>query len=250
MLTGAEKPRAAAAQPPVINQISPAAGEIGTTVTVSGSQFDVASVTLGSVGVGTFTSDETTVTFDVPQNATLGSANLVIRNSDGQSASGVFEVTSAALGLPPVIYGISPATSVPAGGVQVTVTGDRFDATGGRVLVGGLGLGYTAHAALADPRVAHVTVVDRLPAVIGWLRDGLLPLSDPAHQAWLIAQIKRLRRLHVALNLPMNDAIAIVAKEANLERAGVDNFCELGGNQLDQRPHVQFGSDDGSTGGA
>jgi spermidine synthase len=47
-----------------------------------------------------------------------------------------------------------------------------------RVLVGGLGLGYTAHVALADPRVAHVRVVDRLPAVIGWMRLGLLPLSD------------------------------------------------------------------------
>ena len=46
-----------------------------------------------------------------------------------------------------------------------------------RVLVGGLGLGYTAHVALQDPRVAHVRVVDRLPTVIGWLRDGLLPLS-------------------------------------------------------------------------
>jgi spermidine synthase len=51
------------------------------------------------------------------------------------------------------------------------------DGDGLRVLVGGLGLGYTAHAALADPRVAHVRVVDRLPAVIGWLRKGLLPLS-------------------------------------------------------------------------
>jgi spermidine synthase len=47
-----------------------------------------------------------------------------------------------------------------------------------RVLVGGLGLGYTARAALADPRVTEVRVVDRLPQVIDWLRDGLLPLSD------------------------------------------------------------------------
>lgn len=53
--------------------------------------------------------------------------------------------------------------------------------TGGdglRVLVGGLGLGYTAHVALQDPRVAHVRVVDRLPTVIRWMRDGLLPLSE------------------------------------------------------------------------
>jgi spermidine synthase len=45
------------------------------------------------------------------------------------------------------------------------------------VLVGGLGLGYTAHAALADPRVAHVRVVDRIPVLFDWLRAGHLPLS-------------------------------------------------------------------------
>jgi len=45
------------------------------------------------------------------------------------------------------------------------------------VLVGGLGLGYTAHAALADPRVAHVRVVDRIPVLFDWLRAGHFPLS-------------------------------------------------------------------------
>lgn len=46
-----------------------------------------------------------------------------------------------------------------------------------RVMVGGLGLGYTAVAALADPRVAELVVVDALPAVIGWHERGLLPVS-------------------------------------------------------------------------
>jgi spermidine synthase len=43
------------------------------------------------------------------------------------------------------------------------------------VVVGGLGLGYTAQAALEDPRVASLVVVEALPEVIGWHRDGLLP---------------------------------------------------------------------------
>ncbi|HKA15320.1 MAG TPA: spermidine synthase [Myxococcota bacterium] len=51
--------------------------------------------------------------------------------------------------------------------------GDRL-----AVLVGGLGLGYTAHAVLASPRVARVEVVEYLAPVIGWLRRGWLPLSD------------------------------------------------------------------------
>lgn len=46
-----------------------------------------------------------------------------------------------------------------------------------RVLVGGLGLGYTAIAALRDPRVAALTVIDTLPAVIDWHERGLLPVS-------------------------------------------------------------------------
>jgi spermidine synthase len=45
------------------------------------------------------------------------------------------------------------------------------------VLVGGLGLGYTAIAALRDPRVRSLTVIDALPTVIDWHERGLLPVS-------------------------------------------------------------------------
>lgn len=43
------------------------------------------------------------------------------------------------------------------------------------VLVGGLGLGYTAVEALQDERVRTMTVVDGLREVIGWHERGLLP---------------------------------------------------------------------------
>jgi spermidine synthase len=46
-----------------------------------------------------------------------------------------------------------------------------------RILIGGLGLGYTAQAALESPRASLVRVVDRMDFVIGWMKDGLLPLS-------------------------------------------------------------------------
>ena len=45
------------------------------------------------------------------------------------------------------------------------------------VLVGGLGLGYTAVAALGDDRVGALTVIDALPAVIDWHERELLPVS-------------------------------------------------------------------------
>jgi len=51
--------------------------------------------------------------------------------------------------------------------------GDGFD-----VVVGGLGLGYTAQAVLADERVRSVHVIEALPQVIDWHRRGLLPVSE------------------------------------------------------------------------
>ncbi|NQV25455.1 MAG: spermidine synthase [Rhodopirellula sp.] len=47
-----------------------------------------------------------------------------------------------------------------------------------RVLVGGLGLGYTAQAALASDRVASCEVIEFLPQVIDWLKQGMVPLSE------------------------------------------------------------------------
>ncbi|HEV7956258.1 MAG TPA: spermidine synthase [Marisediminicola sp.] len=46
-----------------------------------------------------------------------------------------------------------------------------------RVLVGGLGLGYTAQAVLEDSRVESLIVVEALGAVISWHERRLLPVS-------------------------------------------------------------------------
>lgn len=45
------------------------------------------------------------------------------------------------------------------------------------VVVGGLGLGHTAAAALKDDRVGRLWVVEFLAPVIGWHRQGLVPLG-------------------------------------------------------------------------
>jgi spermidine synthase len=56
------------------------------------------------------------------------------------------------------------------------VTGPAPDGLQGLdVLVGGLGLGYTAAAVLEDDRVRSVTVVEALAPVISWHRRQLLP---------------------------------------------------------------------------
>lgn len=51
--------------------------------------------------------------------------------------------------------------------------GERWD-----VVVGGLGLGYTAVAALEHLEVASLLIVDALPAVIEWHQCGLVPLGE------------------------------------------------------------------------
>ncbi|MEV4702962.1 spermidine synthase [Actinoplanes sp. NPDC049316] len=58
------------------------------------------------------------------------------------------------------------------------------------VVVGGLGMGYTARTVLADPRVRSVLVVDALEEVISWHRRGLLPFAEA------VATDPRCRLLH------------------------------------------------------
>jgi spermidine synthase len=53
------------------------------------------------------------------------------------------------------------------------VVGDDLD-----VIVGGLGLGYTARAVLADPRVRSLNVIEALAEVVGWHEQHLLPMAD------------------------------------------------------------------------
>ena len=53
------------------------------------------------------------------------------------------------------------------------VAGNALD-----VMVGGLGLGHTADAALLDPRVRSLDVVELLPEVVAWHERGLVPLGQ------------------------------------------------------------------------
>ncbi len=83
-----------------------------------------------------------------------------------------------------------------------------------RVLVGGLGLGFTASALLADDRVARVDVVEIEEPLVGWMRDGAVP-----HGPALLAD-ERLR----VLVADVRDAItAASAASYDLVLLDVDN---------------------------
>jgi spermidine synthase len=97
------------------------------------------------------------------------------------------------------------------------------------VLVGGLGLGYTANEALASPHVQAVTVVELLPEVIAWHERGLLPLGRA------LADEPRCR-------LVADDFFAVVAAppaaEARFDVVLVD--IDHGPEALLQRAHARF----------
>lgn len=57
-------------------------------------------------------------------------------------------------------------------GLEAIRTASSFE-----VVVGGLGLGYTAAAALKNPAVRELMVVDFLEPVIRWHRTGMVPLG-------------------------------------------------------------------------
>jgi len=70
--------------------------------------------------------------------------------------------------------------------LHVKLAADRMPAPG-RMLIGGLGVGFSLSAALASPGVGEVHVLEREPAVIRWNRGVLAPvngdaLSDPRVQ--------------------------------------------------------------------
>ena len=95
--------------------------------------------------------------------------------------------------------------------------GDRLD-----VVVGGLGLGCTARAALEDPRVASLHVVDALEDVIGWHEAGLLPLSAA------LTQDERCSFVH-------GDFFALVGEPS--ERALLPDRWHVALVDIDHTPH-------------
>ena len=79
------------------------------------------------------------------------------------------------------------------------VPGESLD-----VVVGGLGLGYTAQAVLDHESVASLIVVEMLQPVIDWHRQGLLPLGST------VVENPRCRIVH-------NDFFALAASGAGFD---------------------------------
>ena len=89
------------------------------------------------------------------------------------------------------------------------------------VLIGGLGLGYTAKAALDSDRVARVEVVELVQGIIDWVASGVIPLgleltADPRLHAIQDDVFERLRRPPTR----MHDLLLIDVDHSPDERLG------------------------------
>jgi YD repeat-containing protein len=125
---------------PVLTSLSPNSGVIGTTVTISGSNFGAAQGTSTATFSGTAATPTTwssnQIVASVPTGATTG--NVVVTVA-GLSSSGLpFTVNASG----PTITSLSPSSGGIGSAVAVTVTGTNFGATQGSssIQFGGVGV--------------------------------------------------------------------------------------------------------------
>ncbi|MBB4686313.1 spermine/spermidine synthase domain-containing protein [Amycolatopsis jiangsuensis] len=102
---------------------------------------------------------------------------------------------------------------------------DRL-APGARMLIGGLGVGFSLRAALDHPDVGEVVVVEREPAVIAWNRTGPLrtvhsdALADPrvtVVEADLVTWLRSTGEAFDALCLDIDNGPEWTVTEGNAE---------------------------------
>ena len=124
---------------PSITSINPTSGPTagGTSITITGTGFlPGATVSIGGVSatVGTITSTSIAVTTPA---GSAGAKNIVVTNTDSQTATGVGLFTYIAPNPAPTITSVSPTSGATAGGTSITITGTGFLA-GATVTIGGI----------------------------------------------------------------------------------------------------------------
>ncbi|MCW9708615.1 IPT/TIG domain-containing protein, partial [Fodinibius salsisoli] len=113
---------------PVIDAINPTEGEVGTVVTITGSNFGATAgdnaVAFGGVEASINSASETEVVAVVPNSLGAGAVDVTL-TANGQTATAPqqFTVTVPA----PVIDAINPTSGIV--GTEVTITGENFSST-------------------------------------------------------------------------------------------------------------------------
>src|SRR5438477_1089726 len=132
--------------PPTISSFTPGSGPVGTSVTISGTNFTGASaVAFNGTSAGFTVNSATTITATVPAGATSGPISVTTAGGTASSASS-FTVIN-----PPTISSFTP-TSGPVG-TSVTINGTNFTGASA-VLFNGTSASFTVGSATAVPATA------------------------------------------------------------------------------------------------
>ena len=131
-------------EPPTITAINPTSGEVGTTVTITGTNFSAQStdnaVSFNGTAATVSTSNTTTITAVVPDGATTGTITVkVIRRTIAGPSFTVEEPPA------PTITSIDPANGIV--GTVITINGTNFSATASENVVNFNGTTATVTAA-------------------------------------------------------------------------------------------------------
>lgn len=112
---------------PVVTSFTPATGSMGTTITISGSNFDnITDVRVGTVPVSSFTVQSPNTIKAVIASGYSGSVLVVKKGSSGAKEGFTF-IDSQAGNIPPVITSFTPLNGPVAS--TVTITGKNFSKT-------------------------------------------------------------------------------------------------------------------------
>ena len=153
---------------PTISSVSPASGTIGTTVTITGTNF-LASPTVKINGVsatGVTLVNSTSITATAPSNS-AGTYDVTVTNTDGQMATLTNGFTYNA---GPVISAITPTTGSTNGGDTITLTGIGF--YGSPMLTIG-GISATSVVVSSTTKITAIT-----PAHVAGVVDVVLTNQD------------------------------------------------------------------------
>ncbi|MHC9543206.1 MAG: beta strand repeat-containing protein [Vulcanimicrobiota bacterium] len=152
---------------PVLTAVSPESGEVGTAVTLTGTNLGTSgTISFGSTSATATSWSATTIVTTVPTGLASGTYNITVI-PDGSTVAATISFTVTSL-TDPVLTAVSPATGSP--GTTVTLTGANLGTTPGTITFGTTAAAATSWSA--------TTIVTKVP---GGLNDGATTITVTPH---------------------------------------------------------------------
>ncbi|NBU68542.1 MAG: hypothetical protein EBS49_02800 [Verrucomicrobia bacterium] len=108
---------------PTISGFSPSSGAVGSSVTITGSNFSSPTVKFNGTTATVTASTATSITATVPSGATTGPITVEVAGQTTATSASSFTVSSASA---PAISSVTPSTIYSGLGQTVTITGSNF----------------------------------------------------------------------------------------------------------------------------